>query len=360
MIEIEVPATSANLGPGFDCLGIALTLSNKIRVEIAPEDRIEGCPSEWAGENNLFLRSFRHGYELLRTSFSNLESYNACMSGKSSLQDTRSSHITHPLALPHIAITIHSEIPPARGLGSSASLTVAGAAAALILAKGPSAGNEQQLYHFLHLPENISFLLRAATDIEGHPDNAAPALYGGFTTAGFAGPKIIVSQSKLAASWEFTACIPDFELETTTARRALPDSYSRHDVVHALSHSALMALALRNADLALLRDACDDRIHEPYRRKLIPDFEGVTQACRELGCAAVWISGSGPTILGVFESSSLSTSAKRTNVLDTPFKYSDLSTEIAKKARHIWQILPLRADNLGIRARFIDPIKESL
>jgi homoserine kinase len=325
MIEIEVPATSANLGPGFDCLGIALTLSNKIRVEIATEDRIEGCPSEWAGDNNLFLRSFRHGYELLQTSRS--------------------------LALPHIAITMQSEIPPARGLGSSASLAVAGAAAALILAKGPSAADEQQLYHFLHSPENISFLVRAATDIEGHPDNAAPALYGGFTAAGFAGSKIIVSQSELAPKWEFAACVPDFELETTTARKALPESYSRSDVVHGLSHSALMALALRNADLAILHDACDDRIHEPYRQKLIPDFEVVTQSCRKVGSAAVWISGSGPTILGIFESSSLS---------ESQFKFSELASEIAKRAQHTWRVLPLRADNLGIRARLVDPDKDSL
>lgn len=315
MIEIEVPATSANLGPGFDCLGIALSLSNRVRVEIARENRVEGCPPEWTGDDNLFLRSFRHSCDLLGTS-----------------------------AL-HLAINLISDIPPARGLGSSASLAVAGAAAALLLTSGPGASSdacadtEAEFYRFLHAPENVRFLLRAATDMEGHPDNAAPAIHGGFTAAALAGQDIIVSHSDLPPLWHYTACIPNFDLETSIARRALPETYARRDVVHALSHAALMALAIQEANAELLRRACEDRIHEPYRMRLIPDFEIVTEACRAQGCSAVWISGSGPTILAAFTSEIASAAS--------------LSTEIAASTKNGWRVLPLRGDNLGIRARHI-------
>ncbi len=308
MIEIEVPATSANLGPGFDCLGIALSLSNIVRIKRAARTYLTGCPSQWAGEDNLLLRSFRHACSILQTS------------------------------VPEIAVEFISNIPPARGLGSSASLAVAGAAAALLFHTGAEAGTEVDYSAFLHRPENLDFLLRAAADIEGHPDNAAPAMYGGFTAAALAGRKIIVSHSSAPEHWHFEACIPDFNLETSVARKALPDVYPRADVVHSLSHAVLTALAIQKADLTMLGRVCEDRIHEPYRRPLIPDFEIVETACRAQNAAAVWISGSGPTILAVFDTSA-------------PEKINkSLASDIAERALHSWHIIPLHADNLGIRA----------
>ncbi|HNY99427.1 MAG TPA: hypothetical protein PKK71_06815, partial [Rectinema sp.] len=235
MIEIEVPATCANLGPGFDCLGIALSLSNIVRLERAERTQIKGCPVEWANEDNLFLRSFRHSCMLLQTS------------------------------VPKISAEIITGIPPARGLGSSASLAVAGAAAALLLSgktikslrdlAGTVAGTGTEvddvdltggtgteanltdctgtevdltnLTSFLHEEANQYFLLRAATDIEGHADNAAPAIYGGFTAAALTEKDIVISQNPAPEHWQFMAFIPDFILETSVARNALPDSYSR-------------------------------------------------------------------------------------------------------------------------------------
>ena len=362
MIEIEVPATCANLGPGFDCLGIALSLSNIVRLERAERTQIKGCPVEWANEDNLFLRSFRHSCMLLQTS------------------------------VPKISAEIITGIPPARGLGSSASLAVAGAAAALLLSgktikslrdlAGTVAGTGTEvddvdltggtgteanltdctgtevdltnLTSFLHEPANQYFLLRAATDIEGHADNAAPAIYGGFTAAALTEKDIVISQNPAPEHWLFMAFIPDFILETSVARNALPDSYSRQDVVHGISHAALVALAFLKADLNLLSRACSDRIHEPYRRPLIPDFEIVKTACLEQGAKMICISGSGPTIMAIFETSVpnipkipiiTSSTTKSLNEM--------LETRIAEKATHNWIALPLNVDNLGIRTRKI-------
>ncbi len=351
MIEIQVPATSANLGPGFDCLGLALGLANTFRVEIASENRVEGCPLEWAGDDNLFLRSFRHANELRGTT------------------------------VPRVALQFISEIPPARGLGSSASLAVAGAAAALLLTREtPRAeatasaarvpdrlGDDlrddlsDNLTALLHAPHNARFLLRAATDIEGHPDNAAPAIWGGFTAAAVSGEDIIVSHSSLPASWQYLACIPDFNLETSVARRALPDSYPRGDVVHALSHATLMALAIEKADTELLRLACEDRVHEPYRGKLIHDFDIVTEVCRAHACSAVWISGSGPTILAAFDTKQTNEEFARatTTSPDAITRIAaSISAAIATRATRSWRVLPLTANNQGIRARHIRPREE--
>lgn len=340
MIEIEVPATSANLGPGFDCLGMALSLSNRIRVEIAEENRVRGCPPEWAGDDNLFLRSFRHTCGLVGA------------------------------PVPQLEVELVTDIPPARGLGSSASLTVGGAAAALLLTQAPGARgalpderSSSALTSILHAPAAARVLLRAATDIEGHPDNAAPAIAGGFTAAAADGPDIVVSRANLPPSWRYVACIPDFDLETSVARRALPDSYARGDVVHALSHATLMALAFQTADPSLLRRACEDRVHEPYRRRLIPDFDTVAAACHAQGCDAVWISGSGPTILAAFAAagsmsgSTPSGSSGTDSATDQPTAFDArihaLSAEIAANAAHHWRVLPLIGDNRGVRARHL-------
>lgn len=311
MIEIEVPATSANLGPGFDCLGLALSLSNIVRIEKSTRTRLKGCPPQWAGKDNLMLRSFQH----------------ACSSLK--------------IPIPEISVEFDTNIPPARGLGSSASLAVAGAAAALLLHKESEIGNEIEHSAFLHRSENLAFLLRVATDIEGHPDNAAAAVYGGFTAAAVAGQECIVSHNSAPENWYFAACIPEFDLATSVARKALPDTYSRADAVHALSHAVLTALAIQKADLALLGRACEDRLHEPYRRSLIPDFEIVEAACRAQHTAAVWLSGSGPTIMAVFDPST------PTNIEET------LASIIAREAQHTWKIVVLRADNKGIRAHSV-------
>jgi len=339
MIELHVPATSANLGPGFDCLGLALGLANTFRVEISPENRVEGCPPEWASDDNLFLRSFRHACEKLGA------------------------------PVPRVALRFISEIPPARGLGSSASLAVAGAAAALLLTQekrrdetpAASGSAPYDLSALLHAPHYARFLLRAATDIEGHPDNAAPAILGGFTAAAISGEDILVSRSCLPESWRYVACIPDFNLETSVARRALPDSYPRGDVVHALSHAALMALAIEKADAGLLRLACEDRVHEPYRGKLIADFDIVTEVCRAHACSAVWISGSGPTILAAFDTQEPPAHLERGTASPTDAMVrtaASISTAIASRATRSWRALPLAGDNQGIRARRIHPSEE--
>lgn len=270
MIRISVPATSANIGAGFDTLGIALALPASFAVEPADTTSIIGCPSEFQTEDNLFLCSMRKANEIL-------------------------GYENRPIRL-----HIESAIPVARGLGSSAALTVGGVLAAMrrggARSAAPLSADEKTL------------ALRIATLVEGHPDNAAPALMGGFCASMIRSdadnampdvPEVHVSASPVAESWTFHALIPPFELSTALARAALPVSVSLHDAVFNISHAVMTALAFARGDARLLAGSVQDLLHQPYRKNLIPGYDAAMDACRQGGADAVWLSGAGPTIMAV-------------------------------------------------------------
>lgn len=271
MIRISVPATSANIGAGFDTLGIALALPAFFNVEPADTTSISGCPVEFQTEDNLFLRSMRKANEIL-------------------------GYKNRPIRL-----HIESAIPVARGLGSSAALTVGGVLAAM---RRGGAGTSEPLS-----ADEKALALRIATLIEGHPDNAAPALMGGFCAsmihagADSAMPDVVpavhVGASPVAESWTFHALIPPFELSTALARAALPASVSLHDAVFNISHAVMTALAFARGDASLLAGSVQDLLHQPYRKSLIPGYDAAMDACRQGGADAVWLSGAGPTIMAV-------------------------------------------------------------
>lgn len=284
-LRIKVPATTANIGPGFDSLGIALSLFNEFRLEPADRTSVTGCDEKYAGPGNLFLRAMRYARQL------------------------------QGLPAPEVRLSIDAGIPLARGLGSSAAMIVGGVAAALLLDDRRGAGvpfdaRERQ------------FILDASAAMEGHPDNAAPAVHGGFCASiagggagrgderdgrdgcdGAAGkgpvPRILCSRSEVDPDWGFHALIPPFELSTREARAALPATLSRADAVFNLGRAALVALAFEKRDALILGAACEDRIHQPYRKALIPGYDAVTEACLGGGAVAVWLSGAGPTILAL-------------------------------------------------------------
>ncbi|WRS26349.1 homoserine kinase [Oscillospiraceae bacterium MB08-C2-2] len=258
MIKVRIPATSANLGAGFDCLGLALSLYNEIEVaeaqglHITSKDDTE-IPT---GEDNLVYQTVRHLYELCGRPFP----------GLSLLQTNR--------------------IPLARGLGSSSAC----------IAGGLIGGNA-----LLGNPFSLDELIVIAAQLEGHPDNSTPALLGGLVTAVMDGEKVYYTHQRLPKDLAFAAIIPDFELRTSYARKALPDAVSHMDARFNAGRAALMATSLATGQYQNLAAACQDRLHQPYRIGLIDRGSKTLELCQSSGALASFISGSGSTLLAIFE-----------------------------------------------------------
>ncbi len=253
MIKIRVPATSANLGPGFDCLGLALNIWNEVSFE--PAEKLayhvsgEGAEKLNKGTKNLLTKAFGTLYQ-------------AC--GK-------------PVQIAKICA--HNDILMSSGLGSSAAAITAGLFGA----------NEM-----LGRPLSVNELLKLATDMEGHPDNVAPALLGGLVVSVMDHEEIITKRYEVP---ELTVVIvkPILDWLTRTARAVLPKSVSRTDAIHNIGRTALVVDALRNGDLDLLQKVMDDRIHQPYRLKHISGGMAAYKTAKKFGAAA--LSGAGPSII---------------------------------------------------------------
>ena len=253
---VRVPASSANLGPGFDSFGIAWQLYNEIDFQITEDGlSISGCAEEYQNEDNLAWRGFRRVLERCGVPFTG------------------------------VAIRfMRCAIPVSRGLGSSAALIVAGVTAA------------NELYELGLSREDLLLL---ATEVEGHPDNVAPALYGGLGVSAMDGGRAITRRFPLSERLRFAALVPPFELSTTLARSVLPAELPREDAIFNISRGALLLRALGDGDAELLNFAMDDRIHQRYRAKLIDGFKTARIEAQECGAAGICISGAGPTILCV-------------------------------------------------------------
>ena len=251
-VTIRVPATTANLGPGFDAFGCALSLYTDVTFEETEYGlEITGCPEEFTGPDNLAYVA-----------------YCAVMA-------------TMCEAVRGVKIHIDAHIPVCRGLGSSAALLVAGAMGANIL-------------HGSKL--STQGLLNITNAMEGHPDNLAPAFYGGLTASMVDNGLPVCVNFPLHPDWEFLALIPDFDLPTSKARAVLPEQLSRADAIYNIAHGALVLKALEKGDGKLLRNAMQDRLHQGYRKGLIRDYETIEALVRTTG-AAFCLSGAGPTLL---------------------------------------------------------------
>ncbi len=286
-VTIRVPATTANLGPGFDAFGCALSLYTDVTFEETEAGlTITGCDEEFSGPDNLAYTSY-------------------C-----AVLNTMSEEVRG------VRIHIDAHIPICRGLGSSAALLVAGAMGANVLR-----GNKL----------STQGLLNITNAMEGHPDNLAPAFYGGLTASMVDGGLPVTVGFPLHPDWEFIALIPDFNLPTTLARSVLPEQVSRGDAIYNISHGALVLKALELGNEKLLRTAMQDRLHQSYRRKLIPDYERIESLVRSSG-AAFCLSGAGPTLLCITQDSGLE---------EKLMKKLDAVTERS------WQILPLHVEFQG-------------
>ncbi len=288
-VTIRVPATTANLGPGFDAFGCALSLYTDVTfTEMESGLEITGCDEEFCGPDNLAYVSY-------------------CAVLASLSEELRG-----------VRIHIDAQIPIGRGLGSSAALLVAGAMGANVLR-----GNKL----------STQGLLNITNAMEGHPDNLAPAFFGGLTASMVDNGLPVTVSFPLHPDWEFLALVPDYPLNTHFARSVLPEEYNRSDAVYNIAHGAMVLKALELGDEKLLRNAMQDRIHQPYRKKLIADYEALESLVRTTG-AAFCLSGAGPTLLCITRN-------------------AGLEEKLAKKLDAVtqakWEMLPLHVEFQGAR-----------
>ena len=257
MIRVRVPATSANVGAGFDALGLAVGLYNTATFELRPQG-LEIAATDGTqvptGRSNLIYRAVRTVFDQVGEK------------------------------LPGLRILQTNAIPMARGLGSSSACIVAG-----IL------GADALLGHKLTRRQ----MLTLATAIEGHPDNVAPAMLGGFVTSVIDEGQVYSVKKDIDPELAFAAFVPDFRLLTSKARAALPDMVSHKDAVYNLSRAALATAAFCEGNYALLGVATKDVLHQKYRLPLIEGGDEVFELAQDLGAQAVYISGAGPTIMAV-------------------------------------------------------------
>jgi homoserine kinase len=256
---VQVPATSANLGPGFDCLGLALNIYLRVSCRTADGGlRISATGLDAAGvstgEDNLVYRAMRLLFDA---------------AGKPA---------------PALDIDIDNSIPLSRGLGSSAAAIVAGLVAANALCGKPFERRQ---------------LLDIGLPLEGHPDNLAPALFGGLRVSSMADGTVLTVPVALKNVPRIVLFIPDFVMSTSEARRVLPDSVPRADAIFNTCRSSLLVAALAAGDLSVLRWAMEDRLHQPYRGAIFPALPKLLEAALEAGAAGAAMSGAGSTVVAL-------------------------------------------------------------
>lgn len=268
MLRIKVSGTSANFCVGFDVCGIALNIYNEFTFEESNEFEFIGFLDKYKSKKtNLLYQAYEYVFNYLNKE------------------------------LIPVKMSIKQDIPVSRGLGSSSSLIVAGVLAA----------NE-----LLNKPLNMEECLNLCAQIEGHPDNVAPAIYGSFTTCYKNNDYYYHNIYKVNPNLKLMVIIPNKPISTHEARNVLPKEYSISDCVNNLSRIINIPRALENGDLKLLRDLFIDKIHEPYRGKLIPNYYEIKNICEDNN-SILAISGSGSTMLVISDSYSIIDKLKKFN-----------------------------------------------
>lgn len=255
-VRVKVPATSANIGPGFDVAGLALTLYNTFVFELNEGGvNISGCPEQFSNEDNLAYQAFKAGAEACGLDFKGVN------------------------------IECSGDVPHTRGLGSSSTCIVAGIVGAFAFA-----GKGEQREEILDL----------ATKIEGHPDNVAPAIYGGLTVSVMYGGKVTTLNIPVKHEYRFVTLIPPFTLSTELSRKVLPQNVSRQDAISNVSHFALTVASLINGYDEGLKLGFKDRLHQPYRGHLIEGYDGIMDKLdKDPQVLGSYLSGAGPSLMAV-------------------------------------------------------------
>lgn len=268
-VSYKVPATTANLGPGFDSLGMALPIYNIISIEetVLPSTGVE-----------VNVMKDVEDAELLELNEVPQDRDNIVYKAVEMLYNLVGQDANE------LKITIQTNIPIAKGLGSSASVIVGGLLAA----------NE-----LLGFPADETALLTIATEAEGHPDNVVPAILGGMVMSSMEDDgSVVYRKLDWPEEWHITVGIPDFELATNVARSVLPESYSLEDAKFNARKYAMLVHAIDTKDAELMKIAMDDRLHQPYRERLVPGFKEIKEALKhEEDVLGVVISGAGPAVV---------------------------------------------------------------
>ncbi|MHC1749962.1 MAG: homoserine kinase [Cellulosilyticaceae bacterium] len=293
MIKVKVPATTANMGPGFDSIGMALCMYNVVYAEEIEEGLEiiiqDGNPDIPTDETNLIYQSICHFYKAIEK------------------------------PVPAMRIIQQDSIPHTRGLGSSAACIVAG----LHIANAMS-------HSFFSKEE----LVQMAAQIEGHPDNTTPAILGGMTIGAMNNEDMKYVKVKVAENIHFAVMIPNFTLSTELARKALPTQIPLADGIFNSSRSALLAASMITGDVDNLSMAMEDRLHQPYRAKLIPNMDAIFEHAKACGAKGVFLSGAGPTLIAVVKQV-VSFRKEMVTYLDG--------------LEHEWQVQMLQADQGGAK-----------
>lgn len=274
MIRMSIPATSANIGSGFDSLGLAVSMYNYVNMDECDDVVIKTLddvkvPTD---RSNLIYKTAKYLYDLCGKHCGGLY------------------------------IEQENNIPMARGLGSSSACIVAGLMGANRLMGDPLNKDE---------------LINIAAELEGHPDNSTPALLGGQVTAVLDNKKVWYVKQEIRDDLRFVAIVPDFELRTSLARQALPREVSHKDGVFNLSRAALMSVSLYSGNYQNLRIAADDRLHQPYRLSLIKGASAVMESSYLLGAYCSYISGAGSTLMSIIDKENTGFEPKLRSILDS-------------------------------------------
>ena len=292
MIRVRVPATSANLGPGFDSLGIALSIYNEYGFSFQDEGiSFEGFEQEFKNEDNIIFMAMKKVFNKYNFKFKGLK----------------------------IKI-IKQDIPISRGLGSSSSCIVAGLIGAFALMNKELEKEE---------------VFKLAIDIEGHPDNVCPAIFGGLVSTVMANGETLYNKIEIKNGVKFIALIPNFKLSTEKARAILPSEVSFKDSVYNIGRAALLISCFMNGNYKLLREATKDRLHQQYRSKLIEGFDEVYEKVLNIGAYGCFLSGAGPTIMAIINE----------NDLD----FVDDIKKFIKEEKLNWNIKELAIDKVGAK-----------
>ena len=294
-VKVKVPATSANLGSGFDVAGLALTLYNTFTFELSEDGlNIKGCPEQFCNENNLTYQAFKRAAEVCGLEYQGVN------------------------------IECSGEVPYTRGLGSSSTCIVAGIVGA---------------FAFKDKVEERQEILELATSIEGHPDNVAPAIFGGVTVSVMEEDNVLTLNIPVKHDYRFVALIPPFTLSTEQSRAVLPQILPRKDAIKNVSHLALMVASLINGYDEGLKLGFKDRLHQPYRGDLIAGFDEIMAVLeKDEQVLGAYLSGAGPTIMAVIHADD------RMGVVRIKEKLGDLIKD--------WRVNKLELDNRGYIADY--------
>ncbi len=256
--EIVIPASTSNIGPGFDCLGMALSIYNKLRIHY--ESKKEYFHINWTGKYSYLInKKIEDRFKKFIIEFFEKEK----------------------ATLPPLNIEFEVNIPLFRGLGSSATAII---------------GAYYIVKNTLALNINKDDILSILYPYEGHPDNLTPSLLGGMTISTVANNKVYYKKYKISEKWKIAVIIPNFIVPTKEARQILPKSYKREDIIFNLSRLPFLINSFLNGtrNLSIF---IEDRLHQPYRAKLMPFFEKIAEISYEMGADGVAISGAGSSII---------------------------------------------------------------